>query len=217
VRGRRAWFLALCTTLIVVGAPTTGAAQDQAPLYLSRSEESGRLRLRMGSLFEDTELTQALHSGLPMRLQIVAELWKDGFFDSQKGRSDWRASIVFDPLERSYLVTAVSTQPVDTIVGSLEEVGVALQELFDLPLTPTQDGRFYYLGEVSIETLSLSDLEELQRWLRGNLSSDVTNEEERETAMGRGMRRLLVRVLGLPSRKFKVRSPGFEVRFRNPG
>lgn len=217
MKRRRTWFLALGTAVMLVAGPIAAAAQDQAPLYLSRSEESGRLRLRMGSLFLDTELTQALHSGLPMRLQIVAELWKDGFFDSQQGRSDWRASIVFDPLERSYLVTAVSTQPLDTIVGSLDEVGVALQEFFDLPLTPTQDGRYYYLGEVSIETLSLSDLEELQRWLRGSLSSDVSEDDERETAMGRGMRRLLVRVLGLPSRKFKVRSPGFEVRFRNPG
>jgi hypothetical protein len=62
-----------------------------------------------------------------------------------------------------------------------------------------------------METLSLSDFEELQRWLGGELGPAVARDEDVQGAMARGIRRLLVRMLGLPARSFQVRSPTFEV------
>jgi hypothetical protein len=64
---------------------------------------------------------------------------------------------------------------------------------------------------VEMETLSLSDLEELQRWLQGDLAPAVVGEERVGSALARGVRRLLVRMLGLPAKRFQLRSPVFEV------
>jgi hypothetical protein len=184
-------------------------AQDDAPLQLSVSPQDGDLRIRIGNLFSDHNVTDALQSGLPLRIRIVAELWKDGFFDSQKGRGEWRASVIYDPLEQRYRVsTGTST---DVPVDSLGGLAQALQRGFSLPLKPKGKGRYYYLAQVEVETLSLTDLEELQRWLKGDLASAVAGDEKVETAVGRGMRRVLVRMLGLPTKRFRVKSHTFEV------
>lgn len=186
-------------------------AQDDntAPLQLSVSPDDGHLQIHIGDLFADPSLTDALHSGLPLRIRIVAELWKDGFFDSQKGRGEWRASVIYDPLEQRYRV-AVGTSP-NVPVDSVDGLAAALQAHFSLPLKPTAKGRYYYLAQVELETLSLTDLEELQRWLRGDLASAVAGNEKVETAVGRGVRRMLVRMLGLPTKRFRLKSHTFEV------
>ena len=144
-----------------------------------------------------------------MRIRIVAELWKDRLFDSQRGRGEWRASVIYDPLEQRYrvFIGAAPELPVDSIGGLVK----ALQDGFSLPLKPGEKGRYYYIGQVAVETLSLSDLEELQRWLKGDLASAVAGSEKVETAVGRGMRRVLVRMLGLPAKRFRVKTASFQV------
>src|SRR3990172_11217931 len=77
--------------LLTVALPAPGIAQDTGPLRVSVDRESGALEIRLGDLFEEDGLVRALHSGLPLRIQVKAELWKDGFFDSQRGRGEWRA------------------------------------------------------------------------------------------------------------------------------
>jgi hypothetical protein len=167
---------------------------------------TGEVSIHIGDLFEEGGLTHALHSGLPLRIEIVTELWKDGFFDSQKGRADWRASVVYDPLEQRYRVTTGEGGSTEVSVDSLPAVRDVLQNAFTVPLEPHENGRFYYMGTVVVETLSLSDLEELQRWLHGDLAPAVAGEDKVGNAVGRGVRRMLVRMLGLPARRFQVRT-----------
>ncbi len=201
--------LAVSLVLLLCSAPV--AAQSPEPLYLSVTAETGELQIVIGDLFDEPGLTSALHSGLPLRIRIVAGLWKDGFFDSEKGRGEWRASVLFDPLEQRYRLATGTADALELALDSLPAVRRALREAFSLPLRPPEPGRYYYLGQVEVETLSLSDLEELQRWLRGDLAPAVAGQERMENAVGRGVRRALVRMLGLPARRFRVRSPTFEV------
>jgi hypothetical protein len=184
--------------------------QDNSPpLALSVSATDGSPKILIGDLFDDQSIMGALHSGLPLRIRIVVELWKDGFIDSQKGRGEWRASVVYDPLEQRYRV-AIGPSP-EIPIDSIEGVAPALQAGFSMPLKPDAKGRYYYIAQVAVETLSMTDLEELRRWLHGDLASAVAGNEKVETAVGRGIRRALVRMLGLPTKKFRVKSHTFEV------
>jgi len=202
------WVLAVLCMLL----PVTAAAQDVQALYLSVVPESGRLDIRIGNLFEDEGLYEALHSGLPLRIRVVADLWKDGtLWDSPKGQGEWRASILFDPLEGRYRVATGEEGSIEIALDSLPEVREALQSRFSLSLRPLERGRYYYRAKIEVETLSLSDLEELQRWLRGDLAPAVAGDEELGSAMGRGVGRAFVRILGLQARRFKVRTPKFDV------
>lgn len=191
-------------------------AQDRAPLYLAVHPENGALEIRIGDLFADAGLVQALHSGLPVRILVSVALWKDGFFDREKGRGEWRASVLFDPLEQRYRVGTGGEGSTELSVDSLAAVGEALQTGFDLPLRPREEGKYYYLGQVQVEMLSLSDLEELQRWLQGDLATAVRGEENVGTAVGRGVHRMVVRMLGIPAKRFKVRTETFRVETLPP-
>lgn len=175
--------------------------------------DSGVLVLHVGTLFQDQELTQALHSGLPLRIQVRAELWRDGFFDSQRGEADWRASVIYDPLERRYRVAVGEGGTVETALDSLPGVARHLEEGFAPALRPLERGRYYYLGTAEVRTLSLDDLDDLERWLRGDVDPTSREEDGREVSnvVGRGVRRVLVRMLGLPSRRLEFTTPRFEV------
>jgi len=78
-------------------------------------------------------------------------------------------------------------------------------------LRPAGTGRFYYLARLRIETLSLSDLEELRRWLQGELGPAVGGDDDVVgSAIGRGIRRLFVRALALPAIQFEARTARFD-------
>ena len=110
---------------------------------------------------------------------------------------------------------AVAATPL--VQETLPAVVEALQAGFDLPMRPMEEGRYYYMAQIEVETLSLTDLDELQRWLRGDLGPAVRGERAPGTAVGRGMHRVLVRMLGIPARRFRVRSEAFVFEARDPG
>jgi hypothetical protein len=165
--------------------------------------------LEIDNLVTDPGLLEAIHSGLPLRIRILVQLWRDGFFDSQEGQYQWRATVIFDPLTRRYRVQPVAPSGEGGEMNTLEEVQAVFRQTLDVPLRPRRSGRYYYLADVEMETLSLSDLEELQRWLQGDLAPAVTGDEGIGSALARGVRRVLVRMLRLPAKRFQIRSPSF--------
>lgn len=199
-----------------MASPGEAAAQDGPPVVLSADPEDGSLDMAIGDLFEDVGLVRALHAGLPLRMLLKAELWKDGFFDSQRGSGEWRASVLFDPLEQRYRVATGVAGSAELTADSLPAVVEALQAAFVLPLRPMEEGRYYYLGQMEMETLSLTDLDELQRWLRGDLASAVRGERSTGSAVGRGVHRMVVRMLGIPTRRYRLRTETFSFDPRDP-
>lgn len=203
--------LAVLLAAVLAPHPPPLAGQEEErpdPVELEVDRATGELTIRIGDLLDDGGLRRALESGLPLRIHLDVELWKDGFFDSQRGKAEWRASVIFEPLGLTYRIETSSDSTV-RVVGSLEAAGRALARSFAVPLRPTGEGRFYYLGVVEVETLSLSDLEELRRWLRGDLAPSVGGEGTVEGAVEKGVRRLVVRVLGLPARRIRLRTETF--------
>ncbi len=192
--------------------PVLVEAQEERPLTLALDSLEGTVTLEVGEVLSDQGLQNALHSGLPLRIRILTELWDDGFFDSQEGTYEWRASVLYDPVSLRYRVQTMAPVEQDLILNTFAEAGEAIQLTLPIPLSPTREGRFYYLVRVVVETLSLSDLEELQRWLRGDLAPVVSGEQDMESAVGRGFGRLFVRLLGLPARRFQLRTETFEFR-----
>ena len=78
-------------------------------------------------------------------------------------------------------------------------------------MRPAQTGRYYYAASLEISTLSDSDLDELQRFLEGDLDAGRDKESVGD-AVGRGATRFLLRLAGLPSLRLEVRSLSFDVR-----
>ena len=64
------------------------------------------------------------------------------------------------------------------------------------------------------EMLSLNDLDEVERWLRGELSPAVRGQRNPGGVLGRGLRTLFVRLLGAERRHYEVRSKTFRAAMR---
>ena len=195
----------------LLGFPVSGLeAQESEPLRFQILPETGEAVMDIVEIFSDESLVEAVLSGLPLRIWVRVQLWKDGFFDNQKDQHEWRASVLFDPLTRRYRVQSSERTGAEVEVNTLEEARGALQLSLSIPIRPTKPGRYYYIAAVEMETLSLSDLEELQRWLQGELAPVVSGEGDMEGALATGFRRVLVRMLGLPAKRFQVQSRRFE-------
>jgi hypothetical protein len=77
---------------------------------------------------------------------------------------------------------------------------------------PEEEGSYYYAGLLQVSTLSDSDLDELERFLAGDLGQSDQGGESFGDALGRGTTRFLLRLAGLPSLRLEARSPRFVVR-----
>ncbi|CAN5864176.1 hypothetical protein BH20GEM3_BH20GEM3_03920 [soil metagenome] len=117
--------------------------------------------------------------------------------------------MVQNPLESDY---SLGNGRVEHRLGTLEESEAVLQAAFASGLQPRGAGRFSYIATLDIETLSLSDLEELRRWLRGEARPAVQGRTSPGRAVERGLRRVFVRLIGLPTRRWEARTPSFVAR-----
>lgn len=202
--GRRWLGPALCAALL--GAAGAAAAQAAPRFGVRAAEGDGRVVVAAQDLLADQALLGALASGLPLRFRLRVELWRKGLFDQLVEAEEIGIALIQDPLDRAYRLENGRTQ---ITLASLAETQQALERALRPSLQPRRRGRFYYLAQLEVETLSLSDLEELRRWLRGEVQPAVEGRGSAGRAVERGMRRVLVRVIGLPTRRYEARSGTF--------
>jgi len=171
-----------------------------------------RPMLRLGPVLADPVFEEAARSGLPLRLRYRVELWRDGFFDSLEDSGSMSLILVYEPLDQRFVLRTEAAGRFETLSFSdFESARAAAEVPRSFELRPGRSGRFYYTGNVVIETLSLSDLEELERWLKGDLRPAVRGNRSVPGAVGQGVKRMLVRVLGLPARHYETRSEVFRI------
>ena len=192
---------------LLLAVPAALSAQTDEPLRLEL-REAGGVGIELGDVLAAGGIREALESGLPVRLEVITELWRDRFFDSQEGREAWQATLWFDPLGETYRVE-IQDRPVG-LADSPEDALDIVRSGLRSALLPARAGTFYYLSRLRIETLSLSDLEELRRWLRGELGPAVGGDDIVGSAIGRGIRRFFVRALALPAIQFEARTVRFD-------
>lgn len=196
---------ALAAAALLWAAPHLIAAQDGS---LTVAVEAGAPVIAVGAVLADDALEEAVRSGLPLRMRFRVELWRDRLFDDLAQQTTWTAVIAFEPLERRFLAGTDSLAP----FVSYPQARAALERVYRPAMGPVRGGRYYYLAFLEIETLSLSDLDELEQWLRGELEPVVRGRGSVTGALGAGLKRALIRVLDLPARRYQARTEPFRVR-----
>ena len=194
--------------LLFAGA---GATLAQQPLSVTVAETTGAPRIALGPVLDDDALRDAVGSGLPLRLRFTVELWKDEWFDDLVGQEAWSAVLAYEPLERLFLAGDDDGE-VLLRFSTYDDARDSLERVWAPAVRPRAGGKYYYLVTLEIETLSLSDLDELERWLGGELEPVVRGGGSVTGAVGTGVKRLLIRVLDLPARRYVARSGRFAVR-----
>lgn len=143
---------------------------------------------------------ELIRNGFPARLHYKLERWAAGtFVNDVKATAEWEMIAQYDPLAKTYkLIRATSRNAV--VVGEYTELSDAdakLAEPFPAPISPPRSGeKSYYALSLNVEAMSLGDLDEVQRWLRGELRPAVRGHRNPGTAVSSGVRTLVVRLLG---------------------
>jgi hypothetical protein len=190
--------------LIVSLAPDSAPTGARAPVV--RSENL---------LASESRWLTALRSGLPVRLHYRVEIWRsrDGWFDDFARQVEWDVVVRHEPLLDQYtLLTLVGQRRQERRYATLDALGAALAFAYQVNVRPDQPGGYYYAASLQVSTLSDSDLDELKRFLEGDIGEAAQGGEGIGDAVGRGTTRFLLRLAGLPSLRLEARSPRFVVR-----
>jgi hypothetical protein len=222
LRGCGAWLLALSAGL---GAVPAGRLDAQAAasvrLHVTLTPDStpvgGRSPVVRSEnlLAGDSRWLTALRSGLPVRMHYRVEIWRsrDGWFDSFARQAEWDLLVRHEPLLDQYtLLTFAGANRQERRYATLDALGAALAFAYQVNIRPANEGRYYYAASLQVSTLSDSDLDELERFLAGDVGRAGRGGQNVGEALGRGATRFLLRLAGLPSLRLEARSDQFTVR-----
>lgn len=204
----------LLVTLAVL--PGVAAAQEpelevRLPAPAARASESPFTRT--AGLLRADPMDELMRSGFPARIRYKIERWSaGGWADDLRATREWNVVVRYDQLGGVFSVvrvfrgTATPLGEASTIAGADSIVA----RLTRTPMPPPRRGeRSYYTLTVELEMLSMSDLDELENWLRGEFRPAVRGERSPGTAITRGIRTLFVRLLGGEKRRYEARSATF--------
>jgi hypothetical protein len=166
-------------------------------------------------LLTDPAMRDLLANGFPARMHYRLERWKVGrWFDDLQAASEWDVILKYDVLSKRYQVARVEDNKSQSLgqYATIEEAAGAAEAPYQTTISlPRRGQRGYYNLLLDVETLSLSDLDEVERWLRGELKPAVRGEKNPGTALTRGVRTLVVRLLGGEKRHYEARSGTFRL------
>jgi hypothetical protein len=170
--------------------------------------------VRSDNLLGDGRWLSTLRSGLPVRLHYRIEVWRsrEGWMDQLTRQVYWDVVLRHEPLLDEYtMLTIFGSRVQERRYATLDALTAALAFAYQINVSPAQDGKYYYTATLEVSTLSDSDLDELERFLEGDLG-DAQGQDGLGDALGRGATRFLLRLAGLPSLRLEERTRRFTVR-----
>ena len=207
----------LAALLVAAALLAASPATAQGPrIDLTLPAQNALLRegptVRGSALLADAQLRDLVRNGFPARFSFRVELWSTGgFFNSLQASTTWDVIVRYDPLEKVYEVVRIAGNQAVALgrFADVETAGEAVGRPVRVPLNAPSRSRYYYAATLDVEVLSLSDLDELERCLRGELRPAVSGKRNPGTALTRGVRTLVVRLLGGTKRHFEAKTGTF--------
>ena len=198
----------LLSLLLLAGRATPLLAQRRVALDVTPPGTAALTAVvTTTNVFGDPDMRDLVRSGFPASLRFRLELWRvGGLFNDLEGQRDWELIVQYDPSAQRYRVVQRQGGRLDDL-GSFATLSTA-QAVLERPtrilLAPEREGaRYYYNLTLTVEALSVSDMDELERWLRGVRGGTAAS------AIGNGMRTLMLRMLGGEKRVYDKRSATF--------
>ena len=183
------------------------AAQRSVQIEVAAPAPGGSAIVTATNLFGDPDMRDLVRSGFAVSLHYRLELWRaDGFFNARESRQEWEVIVQYDPSAQRYRVVQRAAGKVEDLgsYATLATARAVLERSVRSMLVPEREGvRYYFTLSLDIEALSVSDMAQLERWLRGVRGSTAAS------AVGTGMRTLVLRLLGGEKKHFDARSGTF--------
>ncbi len=208
--------LAYAAMVMVVVAPSVLEAQRPSVQVVLPDRSAFATEapwVRSAALVSDGALRDLMHNGFPAHLHYKVERWgTGGWFDDIKATAEWDVVLRYDALAKVYQLFRVignGTRYLGSF-ANLVDAEAVLDAPFRVPISlPRRGQRSYYNLVLDIEMLSLTELDEVERWLRGEARPAVRGQKNPGTAVSRGVKTVFVRLLGGEKRRYEARSGTF--------
>lgn len=209
---RRVFLAAVLATLVaspaaaqrpglVIQLPSAARVTQDGPVVHARN------------VLTDARMRELLEAGFPARLRYRVELWSDERFTDELHRTaEWEVLVRWRGTDQRYEVSQRVGSRVLSL-GSFQQIDdaeAAVERPLRVPIAaPARNRRYYYQATLEVRTLSVSDLAEVNAWLRGELTPAMRGQGNPGTALTRGLRSLTTRLLGGERREYSARSGVF--------
>ena len=161
----------------------------------------------------DKKFDELMRNGFPVHMHVTAEMWRTGkVFDEIVAKNEWQLVVQFDTFDSNYEVLRITTDSIIPLGAykKLADARAAAELAYAPPLGIPPRGRESYVSvQADVETMQMSDLEEVQRWLKGDARPAVQGKRNPGTALVRGLRSLITRLLGAEVRHLDGRTRPF--------
>ena len=215
---RHASALRLCAIVFAMGAfasPSIAPAQTRAEISIVPPTLTSAPSVSVRGVLADNAFDELMRNGFPMRIHVRAELWRTrSFLDDVVANVDWDVIVQFDSFDSVYEVLRVTGDSVVQLGAyrKLIDARAASELSYNVPsLTPPRGRESYITVRADVQTIELSDLDELQRWLKGEARPAVQGKKNPGTAITRGLRSLGSRLLGAEVRHLEQQTKAFRL------
>jgi hypothetical protein len=189
----------------------TVSAQQRPALEVGLTPDSvPEAAITVRGLLTD-EIFNAMESGFPLYVHYhVALREPGGLFGGRTAQTfEWDYVVLHNPVRNVY---AVQDPAERRELAGRDSLARWVSRTLVFGLDPDRAGRFHYQVRVQARTLSDQDVDEAFAWLKGGANVQL----ERPGLFTRAARRLLVRVMPLPSYQLDQRSETFAYRMFRP-
>ncbi len=207
---------AVVAVLSLPALPVAAQETDGPRIDITLPTASSNMTVRLRNSIDGGRFEELLRNGFDVRVHMRVELWKMGrFFNDVVAREEWDVIMHYDQFDQTFEVARIEGDNTVSPLGTYRRLSDA-KAAVALPHAPPigrpgPGQRHYYSVQAEIETLDLKDLDELSRWLRGELAPAVQGRKNPGTALGRGLRTLASRLMGGEVRRLEARSSAFRV------
>jgi hypothetical protein len=204
----RAVSFSLLAGVVLLAMPPRAGAQRRVVLDVEPPSAATRgATVSTSNLFGDGDMRDLVRSGFPASMRFRLELWRaGGLFNDLEQQQDWELIIQYDPSAQRYRVARRSGEQLEDAgsFATLSTAQLSLERPVRVTMLPEREGsRYYYNLVLTIEALSVSDMDQMERWLRGVRGGGAG------AALGNGVRTLMLRMLGGEKRTYEKRSSTF--------
>ena len=190
--------------ILLAAFAVAAAAQQARPLEVripsSTLGAADRPTVLVHGVLSGSRIRDLIDHAFPAQLHFRLELWqKNRWVDDQREAVEWDIVLEFDPASRRYTVRRyqLTWETLGTF-NTLDDAARAIERPF--PVRTIGRGRAgarnYYSATLDVRALSLSDLDALRRWLRGDFQPAVRGRRSPVSAVGSGLGTMVSRLIG---------------------
>lgn len=221
LRLARAFSIAFLFPIIMIRVPGAGATEIEFPYIMALDDSIVTGCAVLDSL--PPGLLAYIDKGVPTALEYRIELWKvrRGWFDGRIDAFDMTYRIRYDIWEKKYTVIQIGPDLViEYIMGDRREMTDLVGNCgrVSFPLDDTS-ATCYLIGRLSIKILTLSNLKEVESWLKGEISgAEKPDLNSASDKFGEFLFDTALKITGLQNISLKITSGNFrsgDLRLQN--